>query len=554
MRIKIIALLALLLLGCSAESRRARHLERAERYFQAGQIDKAEIEYANVLRLDSANKTAALRLAFIYFDQGQPGKAYPLLKQAEQLDPDNLEVHLKLASLYLEGRRFKEVREKADYVLQKQPGHDQALVFLAEAARGPVEIEAVRARLESMREQIQTRPGFHLAIGTLAFREKNIAAAERSFEEASRLGPRLALAQSALGNLYAAQGKVAAAESAYKAAFDLSPLRSSRRFDYIDFKVRNGDIALGRKLLEETIRQAPDHLPALNRLAELTLGEKKFSETAALLRKVLSRDPQNYEALLTFGLLHLAQADSSRAIEHFQRMAAIFTSVPKVHYHLALAFFATNNAAEAVKSLNYAIRLDPEYTDAVLLLADVDTRRGDTSAAIASLLNLTRKQPRLIEAHLLLANAYRLRADLEAALNVYNGLAEIFPKNPRVAILTGSLLLQQNKTNQARAAFERALAMAPNYLPALEQVIALDLAQNSFYPLWSAFKRNSNATPASLSCTSFSPKRTTRPARAARLKKRCNALAKSIPLSVSLMFCWRNCTFNARNTSRPWSA
>jgi tetratricopeptide (TPR) repeat protein len=312
-----VALLLLLAAGCSTESRKARHLERANRYFQAGEIDKAEIEYANVLRLDAANAAAVRQLGLIYFDQGKPANAYPLLKQSESLAPDDLEVRLKLASLYLAGQKFKEVREEAEYILQQQPGHDEALVFLSDAAREPEEIQSLQERLQKERAQLQDKPGFHLALGSLAYRQKKPAEAEAFFKEAVRLGPKLALAHTMLGNLCAAQERNTSAEASYKAAFDLSPVRSPRRFDYIDFKVRNGEAAVGKKLLEEMVQQAPDSLPALNRLAELNLAEKQYNEASALLRKVFTRDPQNFEAMLTQGLLHLAQADTPKAITHF---------------------------------------------------------------------------------------------------------------------------------------------------------------------------------------------------------------------------------------------
>src|SRR6185503_12516864 len=181
-------------------------------------------------------------------------------------------------------------------------------------------------------------------------------------------------------------------------------LRSSRRFDYIDFKVRHGDASTGRKLLEDMVHKAPDNLPALNRLAELNLGEKKFNEAATVLRKVLSRDPQNYEAQLTQGLLQFAQADLPKAIAHFERMSTTFPTVPKVRYHLALALLGTNNTTAAVANLNQAIALDPEFIEPVLMLAEINMRKGDSSTAVALLSDLVRKRPRLAEAHLLLAN------------------------------------------------------------------------------------------------------------------------------------------------------
>ena len=167
----VIALSLVLLAGCSTESRKARHLDRANRYLQAEQIDKAEVEYVSVLQLDRANKTALRQLGLIYFDEGRPNKAYPLLKQAENLDPDALDVRLKLASLFLAGRKYKDVHDEAEYILRQQPGHDEALVFLADAAHNAEEVQATRNRLENMRGQLESRAGFHLALGTLALRE-----------------------------------------------------------------------------------------------------------------------------------------------------------------------------------------------------------------------------------------------------------------------------------------------------------------------------------------------------------------------------------------------
>src|SRR6185503_18681279 len=93
----LIALAVVFMVGCSAESRKARHLQRANKYLQARQIDKAEVEYANVLQIDPINKAANRQLGLIYFDQGRPNRAFPILKQAEVSDPDAIDVRLRLA-------------------------------------------------------------------------------------------------------------------------------------------------------------------------------------------------------------------------------------------------------------------------------------------------------------------------------------------------------------------------------------------------------------------------------------------------------------------------
>ena len=80
----LFALALALVMGCSSESRKARHLERGERYFRAEAFERAELEYLNALRLDPANTPATRSLALIYFEQGKPSEAYPMLMRAAE--------------------------------------------------------------------------------------------------------------------------------------------------------------------------------------------------------------------------------------------------------------------------------------------------------------------------------------------------------------------------------------------------------------------------------------------------------------------------------------
>src|SRR5919198_596041 len=91
-------LLALLFFaGCAGQDRKLRHLELAERYFKAGEYEKAKIEYLNVLALDFNNALAESQLGIIWFEQGAPLRAYPYLAKARELTPDNLQARIRLA-------------------------------------------------------------------------------------------------------------------------------------------------------------------------------------------------------------------------------------------------------------------------------------------------------------------------------------------------------------------------------------------------------------------------------------------------------------------------
>ena len=63
--------------GCTAKMKKAYHESRADKFYAAGQLDRAEIEYLNVLRSDHTSAKAFARLGYIYFDQGRFQTAAP---------------------------------------------------------------------------------------------------------------------------------------------------------------------------------------------------------------------------------------------------------------------------------------------------------------------------------------------------------------------------------------------------------------------------------------------------------------------------------------------
>src|SRR5437870_4181736 len=104
-RICIILLLSVFVVatGCarSPDAKKARHLERGDKYFSRAQYREAVIEYANVLQVDRANPRAIRQLALAHYQLGQMGQAFPYLVKAQELDPGDADIRLKLGGMYL---------------------------------------------------------------------------------------------------------------------------------------------------------------------------------------------------------------------------------------------------------------------------------------------------------------------------------------------------------------------------------------------------------------------------------------------------------------------
>jgi tetratricopeptide (TPR) repeat protein len=474
----VVMLLAIAGTGCTAKLKAAYHQKRADRYYDAGQFEQAEVEYKNVLRNSPQNALAWSRLGVIYFDQGRLGDAAQILIRAQQLATNNLEVRLKLGTIYLGAGKLKEARDEASFVLGKDPRDAQAPILLAEAA-ATNQVAETRLRLQKMSQSGETAP-LEVALGALSLRQRDLKTAEADFKHAVTLDPKSSDAYSALGNLYVAQNDLKQADLAFKTAADLAPPRSGKALQYAQFKIATGDPDAGKRLLQDIVKKTPDYLPAWIALAQLAASEKKYADGVTLLGNVLSRDPQNFEGLLLKGRLELQQSETAQAINDLEGMARMFPKVPVVHYHLALAHLANNEADKAIGNLNQALKLDPKYADAILLLAEIQIRSGNVEPAIVSLKTLAQQQPPIVPARLLLAEAYRTQGSLDSAVQVYRELEKAYPKNPQLPLLLGTTLLQQKKNAGARVEFDQALKLAPDYFPALEQSVKLDLMEKQY--------------------------------------------------------------------------
>jgi tetratricopeptide (TPR) repeat protein len=473
-----LALLALAGVGCTARVKASHYLKRAEHYFDSGQYQLAAIEYENVLRNDPQNREAWDQLGIIYFNEGRAPEAIPILRQAEQFDPGNLDIRLKLAAVDLEFGKLKDAYNEADTVLSQRPQDDRAPLLLADSV-ATNEFHTLGLRLQKIQQQGDHAP-MEVALGSLAFRRHDFKTAETCFKKAIELDPKFSDAYTALGTLDLSQKDLKQADHAFQTAVELAPPWSENGIRYAQFKIITGDPDGGQRILKDIVNKTPDYLPAWLALAQLSAAQNNYTNALVLLDNVLSRDPQNFDGLLLQGRLELLQGQTIQAITGYKRMAKIYPQAPTICYALAQAYLANNQTNEAGESLSEALKLKPDYTDAILLRAETLIVHGDPASAIVSLRQLTQSQPQVVQAWLLLAEAYRTQGTLNNAIETYRELENSYPDSPQIPVLLGRLFFQQDQKAGARAEFEKALRLQPDYLPAVEQLVDLDLAQKRY--------------------------------------------------------------------------
>lgn len=464
--------------GCSKEAKNASIQERAKKFFDAGEYDKAKIEYMNLLRADPANKTAIQNLGVIWFEQGVPLRALPFLNKTRELNPEDLGNRIKIAQAAMALGERAEARKEAIEILKKSPAHEEAILLLADTTASDEDLAFTQQALAQIPEPHNAT--YHLAQAMVSIRKRDPKAAELSIQKALEIDPKSVQAHLGLAALYALQRNKEKAEAEFKAASDASPLRSSARLKYAEFKAQTGATAEATALLKEITAKAPDYIPAWILLGNVALIEKKYAEVVAHLENVFGRDPGNYEARLLEGQALIAKGDAKKAIEAFERLKTAYQRSPMLLYHLARAHLQNGNAPQADVLLTEAVSISPDYTDAIILLAEVNLRTGNAEPVVSAMLSLIKKQPGMVQPRLLLTDAYRALGRLDDAVGVLGELIKASPDTSQSHFLLGVVLREQNKIAEARKTFEKALELSPDNLVIQNQLLDLDLQEKNF--------------------------------------------------------------------------
>ncbi|HUD47947.1 MAG TPA: tetratricopeptide repeat protein [Candidatus Baltobacteraceae bacterium] len=460
--------------GCSKSAKAKRLLASADRDYQAMQYDAAELNYRGVLRLSYLNPAAVRQLGLLYCAEGRPGQAAVYLKKSLEQDPNNVEVQVRMAQTLATLGNPKGAFTLASRVLEKEPANEDALLLCVDLARSTTNLNIVRERIEKLQAAGPDAPSFHAALAWVDLRLQQPSDAEAEIQKALNLDPKLASAYLAKAALAIARKDQSAASDCLKTAAELSPLRSTARIKYADFRYNAGSPGDAEHILEEVTGQAPDYIPAWINLMHLFFAERDYDRCSEVIAKILARDSVNFEALMQSGNLSLAKRDGTNALATFRQLDLVHKA-PVVKYRMALAYLMNGDRADAVGSLTDALTLDHDYAAATLLLAELDIRGGNSTAAVNLLLPLLKKEPQEARGHVLLATAYLAERQPDSALDVYRQMASVFPKNPEVPRLMGVVYELEGNTASARDAFEQSLALEPDYVPTLERITALDL-------------------------------------------------------------------------------
>ncbi len=188
--------------------------------------------------------------------------------------------------------------------------------------------------------------------------------------------------------------------------------------------------------------------------AMLYIQNGNLDGSELLLKQVVKRDPNNFEGLRLFSVVHAQKGSYDEALELIDRAL-------KINHRQAVGHSTRGNILgclglhqQAIEAYKKAIQISPSYA----------------------------------EAHNNLGNAYQDIGEFQLALGCYQKADHFGPGNPDFLCNHGNALWKLNSIDEAFALFEKALNLYPQHIESRFNAAHINLTRFNFKDGWSGYE------------------------------------------------------------------
>jgi tetratricopeptide (TPR) repeat protein len=507
-------LLPVIFSACSGnpQVRRQKYFLSGQRYFEKTKYAEAAIEFVNAVKVDPNYPEAHHQLAETYLRLQKPEGALRELGRTIQLQPDDYEARVELANLLILGHNFAEAREQVDFLLKQRPNDpsihsvDSSLL----AAQGEV-----GAAIEEMRKSIALDSGrrwqFYLSLAFLQVRDAQPDAAEASFQKVIEVNPAAAQARLLLGSFYQSRNRNQDAEREFQEAIAVDQKSPEPRVALVRLYLAEGKRAEAEGVANLAKHDFPDNSAAYRMLAnvyfvsgnfdkalaeysalnqahpadlqvkkdfiQLLLQRGQFVEANRLDAEVLKANPNDNDALVYRSQSQISNGHANDAIAALETVIKNDPGNGEAHFVLGIGYEKLGNIERAESEWRDAVRLRPDWLDAVRALAGLAMGRGDMEALDQEATEIIKLQPESPEGYALraLANVNRKRFSV-AEVDVRKAI-EIAPQSSFGYVQMGNLKFAEKQFEDAGRAYQMALDRNPNSKDALRGLMGTYVAR-----------------------------------------------------------------------------
>ncbi len=476
----LFAILFGVLAACdSAEERAENHYQNGLSLLEGGDVERALVEFRNVLALDEFHREARSAYAKVTRTRGNIPEAYAHYLRLAEEDPNDLRSRLALAEMAIAARNWKEVERHSATLKQANsslPGTE--VVDLLTRFRQAV-LDEDEAGLSELTRQgaelLKTYPDNILLVRALIeghLRQNDTGAALAMIDRAIELEPKnsrhYTMKASVLGN----QEEFGALEDHLRVMIKRFPDDDTFKSSLVRLLVALGQLERAENFLREQIAITSNE-GRLDLHVSLIAFLRQAEGTDAALAEIEEAIPQYEDSRILRALRAGVTFDIGQREDAIAEMQAVIDdsepsdTTNKYKITLAKMLEANGNQVGARQIVGEVLENDPSQTDALKISARWQIDDDQIDEAINALRIALDQAPQDAEAMTLMARAHRRTGEFELAQDLLSLAAEASNYAPEESLRFVRVLLEEDRLRPAEDVLINALRESPGNLDLL---------------------------------------------------------------------------------------
>jgi putative PEP-CTERM system TPR-repeat lipoprotein len=466
----------------------------AQIYLAEGNPDNAVEMLEGYLRAFPGDPQALSLLATAHMAKGRHARAINLLQEALR-SSDRPEFHAVLGLSLLRTGQKDAAQAQLESAYRKDPDQIGAATALAALHLQNGQVAKAQTLAEALVKRAPKNITLHNLLGVVKQQRRDFPGARAAFDQALSLEPNSRETKLHLVRLELAQGRYGPAESR------LNELLKANE-NSIEVLMTMATVAETQGKRVETLRwlakavdvSAPQELRPGMALADLHMRSGQPDQALQAARAVVSKAPDSVDALLllTRCLIEAGDLTNARLTAVSAGRAARYDADQLLK--VGLLQVAAADLPAATYTVDKVLADKPNLLPAQALMADIELRRGEASAAEARARLMVKKHPTSAIGHLLLGDVARHRKQLAAATEAYRRAHQIEPSTETVQRLL-QVLSAQNNLGGAASLAQQWLKATPRDVVTQRSLATVHLRMNNLAGAKAAYQAILAVTP-----------------------------------------------------------
>lgn len=462
-----------LLVACeSSEERAEKHFQTALEHIEAGDIDRAIVEFRNVFKLNGRHEEARLIYAGLQRDRGATSEAYGQYMRLVEQYPENVKGQMALAEMALESGNWDEAERHGRAAARLAPDDPATRAIIANLdyfkAVQDRDMQGQRAIYNTARTLLAENPGSILAYKIVIdhlMREEDWQAARVALDTAIEINPdQRDLHNMRLGVLNELDDH-AAIEAELLDMVARFPDDPNIRVTLLTWYIWRGEADAAETFLRNQIDPEAETAARHVELVQFLIQVRGQDAARAELDRLLTADPAHaatYRALRAALIFDAGEPDAAIAeMEDLLRDAAPSSENNDARVALAQMLVATGNPVGARAQVEEVLANDSTHVAATKLKAGWQIEDDQTDEAIALLRAALGDSPRDAELMTLLARAHERSGNPELMADMLALAVDASGSAPEESLRYAAYLSRSDRGIAAESVLLDALRLQP---------------------------------------------------------------------------------------------